>query len=88
MLICMRTTLNLDDGLAAAAKREAARQGRTLTSLLEEGLRSVLAQHQREIDGRAEAILELGRQISATLQEPWATGDPTDFLYDERGLPA
>jgi hypothetical protein len=38
----MRTTINLPDGLAEAAKRRAAEEGRTFTSLLEEGLRVVL----------------------------------------------
>lgn len=42
MLICMRTTLNLADGLAEQAKQRAADEGRTLTSLIEEGLRLVL----------------------------------------------
>jgi hypothetical protein len=42
MLICMRTTLNLPDSLAEQAKSRAARDGRTLTSLVEEGLRLVL----------------------------------------------
>ena len=43
MLICMRTTLNLDDRLMKAAKQEAARSGRTLTSVIEDALRSSLA---------------------------------------------
>ncbi len=43
MVICMRTTLNLPDALAEAAKAKAAADGRTFTSLVEEGLRSVLA---------------------------------------------
>lgn len=43
MLACMRTTLNLPDGLVEAAKQRAARDGCTLTSLIEEGLRAVLA---------------------------------------------
>jgi hypothetical protein len=34
----MRTTVRLDDELLARAKRECARQGRTLTSLIEEGV--------------------------------------------------
>jgi hypothetical protein len=42
MLICMRTTINLHDSLAEAAKRRAAAEGRTFTSLVEEGLRAVL----------------------------------------------
>lgn len=44
-LICMRTTLNLPDGLVAQAKAHAAASGRTLTSLVEEGLRLALEQH-------------------------------------------
>lgn len=38
----MRTTLNLPDGLIAEAKARAASEGRTLTSLVVEGLRGVL----------------------------------------------
>lgn len=40
----MKTTLNLPDALAEAAKARAAEQGRTFTSLVEEGLRAVLSQ--------------------------------------------
>ncbi len=43
MLVCMRTTINLPDGLAEAAKRRATDEGRTFTSVVEEGLRVVLA---------------------------------------------
>jgi len=39
----MRTTINLPDALASAAKARAATEGRTFTSLVEEGLRTVLA---------------------------------------------
>lgn len=42
MLVCMRTTLNLPDALAQEAKARAEAEGRTLTSLVEEGLRAVL----------------------------------------------
>ncbi len=43
MLMCMRTTINLPDALAEAAKARAAAEGRTFTSVVEEGLRAVLA---------------------------------------------
>lgn len=43
MLVCMRTTINLPDALAEAAKARAASEGRTFTSVVEEGLRAVLA---------------------------------------------
>jgi len=40
----MRTTVRIDDALLKQAKLEAARRGETLTSLIEEGLRLVIAQ--------------------------------------------
>jgi hypothetical protein len=39
----MRTTVRLSDELLKKAKRKAASERRTLTSILEEGLRAVLA---------------------------------------------
>lgn len=50
MLVCMRTTINLPDGLAAAAKSRAAAEGRTFTSLVEEGLRTVLNDEGTDAD--------------------------------------
>ena len=47
MLVCMRTTINLPDALGEQAKARAAQEGRTLTSLVEEGLRTVLAASDR-----------------------------------------
>lgn len=38
-----RTTVRLPPGLLAAAKKKAAAEGRTLTSLIEDGLRQVIA---------------------------------------------
>jgi len=40
----MRTTVRLDDALMKRAKREAAKRGETFTSLIEKGLRLVMAQ--------------------------------------------
>lgn len=45
MLICMRTTLNLSDALAAEAKSRAAAEGTTFTSFIEAALREHLARH-------------------------------------------
>jgi len=44
----MRTTVRLDEALLEQAKREAARRSETLTSLIEQGLRLVLAQSRVE----------------------------------------
>ncbi|MGH7545782.1 MAG: type II toxin-antitoxin system VapB family antitoxin, partial [Gemmatimonadota bacterium] len=38
----MRTTLNMDDGLMREARKKAAAEGRTLTSVIEEALRVLL----------------------------------------------
>ena len=40
----MRTTVRLDDSLLAQVKREAARREETVTALIEQGLRLILAQ--------------------------------------------
>lgn len=43
----MRTTVRLDEALLDQARREAAKRGETLTSLIELGLRLVLAQSSK-----------------------------------------
>jgi hypothetical protein len=43
MVECMRATVNLPEALVEAAKARARAEGRTPTSLVEEGLRSVLS---------------------------------------------
>lgn len=43
----MRTTIRLDERLLREAKVKAAEEGRTLTSLIEDGLRSELARRSR-----------------------------------------
>ena len=48
----MRTTVRLDDGLFKRAKHEAAKRGETLTSLIEKGLRLIIAQPARPLRRR------------------------------------
>lgn len=48
----MRTTLRLDDGLLTAAKRRAAKQGTTLTRVIEDALRASLAPRPAPPGGR------------------------------------
>jgi len=43
-----RTTVRLPDDLVRRAKRKAAEEGRTLTSLIEDGLRVVLADKRKD----------------------------------------
>ena len=46
MLLCMRTTLQIDDQLMQAAKKVAAESGRTLTAVIEDALRKSLAERK------------------------------------------
>ncbi len=70
MLICMRTTINLPDGLAREAKARAAAEGRTFTSLLEEGLRSVLADDRPATSGRPDPLPAFGNPARRLLVDP------------------
>ena len=42
MVFHMKTTLNIDDGVMIELKREAARQGRTMSEMVETALRGLL----------------------------------------------
>ena len=55
MHLCMRTTIGTDDELLKRAKKLAAEEGCTLTSLVEDGLALVLA----ETKGRPEDRVQL-----------------------------
>ena len=46
----MRTTVRLEDSLLRQAKQEAVRRGTTLTRLIEQGLRLVLARSVRSVE--------------------------------------
>jgi plasmid stability protein len=49
MLVCVRTTMNLPDGLVEEAKAYAAARGRTTTSVVVEALRRLLAEVRDEV---------------------------------------
>lgn len=75
----MRTTVRLDDRLLADARRYAAQSGRTLTSLIDEGLRAVLA---RGTAPRPAAPVTLPTGGSGGLQ-PGVTLDSNAALLEE-----
>ena len=43
MILCMRTTLDLDEALLTAARRRAAERGTTLTAVVEDALAAALS---------------------------------------------
>ena len=61
----MRTTVRLSDELLRKAKKKAAEDGRTLTSIVEEGLRIVLAEPRPA--RRAKVTLPIFRASGGTL---------------------
>ena len=61
----MRTTVRLSDDLLRKARKKAAEDGRTLTSLVEEGLRTVLAESKPHKRGRVR--LPVSRESGGTL---------------------
>ena len=50
MVIHMKTTLQIDDTVMALLKREAARQGRTMSELVETALRNLLRSQKQTVD--------------------------------------
>ncbi|MDQ3774998.1 MAG: DUF2191 domain-containing protein [Pseudomonadota bacterium] len=61
----MRTTIRLSDDLLHRAKKKAAEQGRTLTSLVEEGLKTVLAESKAA--RRTRVQLPISKRSGGTL---------------------
>lgn len=53
----MRTSVHLPDELLARAKRKAAEEGRTLTSLIEDGLRRVVDESRSKPGKRRRVVL-------------------------------
>lgn len=81
MIVCVRTTLNIDDELMTAAKHRAVAQGRTLTSVVEDALRAALTE---TAGPRVRVTLPVfggdGAAAGVDLSDPRALGD---LMYDE-----
>lgn len=63
MLLCMRTTIDLDGSVLRQLKREAARRETTLRQLVNEYLRQALAHPQRKPEYRFNWKVDRGGQI-------------------------
>lgn len=74
---CMKTTLNFDDRLIRAAKARAAREGETLTRLIERALRDYLqAPPVLARPFRANLLTKRGRPVAGV------NLDDRDMLYE------
>jgi hypothetical protein len=76
----MRTTLNLDDRLVAAAKRRAAREGTTLTAVIDAALRQYLAPPRR-----ASPSFRLDLKVRSTTVLPGVDLEDRDALHELLG---
>lgn len=74
--LCMRTTLNLDDELAVAAKKRAAEEQTTLTRILEDALREYLRPKEPEV------AYELTLPARSMGLRPGIDPDDRDSLYE------
>lgn len=78
MLICMRTTLNLDDRLIKAARKQALTAGTTLTALIELALRELLAQRRQPPSAyKLQWVIHTGGGV-----QPGVDLDDRDSLFD------
>ncbi len=73
----MRTTLDFEDALLRSAKARAAREGKSLTRLIEDALRRYLApERRRDRAFRLKLVTKKGRIL------PGVDLDDRDSLYD------
>ena len=82
-------SMNIKNKDAHKLARQLARiTGESLTEAVTEAVRERL---KRVEDKRAaklsDRLLEIGRDCSKRLKEPFRSGDHGDLLYDEKGLP-
>ena len=81
-------SLNIKTPEAHQLARELAElTGESMAVATTEALRERRDRILRGRKGVAEELLEIGRRFSAGLPPEMKDGDPTDFLYDEYGLP-
>ena len=77
MLLCMKTTIQLDDQLLLEAKKYATQTGRTLKAVIEDALREALARTEATRSQRVPLETFKGRGV-----QPGVDLDDTSSLLD------
>lgn len=80
MLLCMRTTLDLEDAVIERARRRAAKEGTTLTDIVERALRAFLTRRMEAPAPLAERWVVIRGE-----REPAVDLADRDRLYDRIG---
>ena len=84
MVTHMKTTIEISKAVLAAAKAVAAREGSTVRSLVEEGLRKVLAERKARPEFRLRRVTFDGRGLRPEIDEGgWAA--IRELTYGGRG---
>ncbi len=81
----MKTTLEIADPLFEEAKRVAARDGRTLRALVEQGLRKVLAEESRKSKPFKLRDCAVGTPGAGSLYEKLSWEEKRELMYGDRG---
>jgi len=76
MLICMRTTLNLNDDLVRRAKQRATAEDRTLTSVIEDALRRLLSSSSAQVQSEPYRVRPM---VRSDLQPGLDPNDPVFY---------
>jgi antitoxin VapB len=83
--------MNIKNGDAHKLARQLSRlTGESLTEAVTEALRERLKKVQdqdKHASKLSDRLLEIGRDCSTRLKEPFRSADHSDLLYDEKGLP-
>lgn len=80
MVLCMKTTVEINDQLLDEVKQLAAREGMTLRMLIEAGLRHVLAEREEQSDFKLVEVTFGGRGLRPEFKD--GTWDKVrDVLY-------
>ena len=82
----MKTTIDIHDGLFARAKRHARRTGRSLRSVVEEGLREVLSGDASPESYRL-PDLSIGDPTDADPLEAYSWQDLSEVIYEHPDEP-
>jgi len=82
-------SMNIKNEAAHKLARQLSRlTGENMTEAVTEALRERLGRLQRKQSVKlSERLLEIGRDCSPRLKEPFRSADHGDLLYDEKGLP-
>ena len=84
MGVCMKTTVDISDPLLLEAKKVASKQGTTVRSLIEQGLREVLEKHKEPRPFKLRKVTFKGKGL-----HPSAEGHGWDRIrelaYEGRG---